>query len=318
MWEYGFVMFIFTLANIYNFCCYYKQHQRVIATLNNNDNSNSKRVLQQLQKREPQNYCCWYCWRSNSIVNVVSRFLLFSAGHAFIVEDYGGRGITHILNIRSHLNITYDGPAWITRPHNKLFIIVLFQLVYCIAMYLHISRNKSVNCITGPPMHDINKTLCLWYFGLLLQGAVALSVMKPLGADLEVGHNTLLTGLQAVFGSPILSYMRHNLPPRSPRTPQKRPPQANSLTAAWHQGPQQGPDDSKDLPREQAHRTERTLVAVADGAAVTAGIVPSVLRSRGRVHQQPQRTTSMNSSQSSSSSQDSENDFLDNVELADD
>ncbi|XP_022653361.1 HRAS-like suppressor 3 [Varroa jacobsoni] len=64
------------------------------------------------------------------------------------------------------------------------------------------------------------------------QGAVALSVMKPLGADLEVGHNTLLTGLQAVFGSPILSYMRHNLPPRSPRTPQKRPPQANSLTAA--------------------------------------------------------------------------------------
>ena len=35
------------------------------------------------------------------------------------------------------------------------------------------------------------------------------------------------TGLQAVFGSPILSYIR--LPPRSPRTPQKRP---NSLTAA--------------------------------------------------------------------------------------
>lgn len=58
------------------------------------------------------------------------------------------------------------------------------------------------------------------------QAAVALSVMKPLGKDLEIGHNTFLTGLQAVFGSPILSYIR--LPPRSPRTPQKRP---GSLTA---------------------------------------------------------------------------------------
>ncbi|XP_003742214.1 HRAS-like suppressor 3 [Galendromus occidentalis] len=37
------------------------------------------------------------------------------------------------------------------------------------------------------------------------QAAIALSVMKSLGEDLKLGHNTFLTGLQAVFGGPLIS-----------------------------------------------------------------------------------------------------------------
>ena len=39
-----------------------------------------------------------------------------------------------------------------------------------------------------------------------LQASIALSVMKSLGKDLKLGHNTFLTGLQAVFGGTLITY----------------------------------------------------------------------------------------------------------------
>uniref|UniRef100_A0A2R5L9R2 Putative phospholipase n=1 Tax=Ornithodoros turicata TaxID=34597 RepID=A0A2R5L9R2_9ACAR len=55
------------------------------------------------------------------------------------------------------------------------------------------------------------------------QATVTLSVMKPLARNLEVGHTTFLTSLQAVFGTPTSSSLTR-IAPKSPRAPQKNAP----------------------------------------------------------------------------------------------
>ncbi|XP_003742212.1 HRAS-like suppressor 3 [Galendromus occidentalis] len=55
------------------------------------------------------------------------------------------------------------------------------------------------------------------------QASIALSVMKSLNGDIKMGHNTFLTGLQAVFDSPIINY-------KSPRGPQRRSSSLQSTT----------------------------------------------------------------------------------------
>ncbi|CAN7988873.1 unnamed protein product [Ixodes hexagonus] len=68
----------------------------------------------------------------------------------------------------------------------------------------------------------------LWKFGQGWsdQADVTLSVMKPLAKNLTVGHNTFLTSLQAVFGTPTPGSLTR-IAPRSPRTPQKTPTPAS-------------------------------------------------------------------------------------------
>lgn len=61
----------------------------------------------------------------------------------------------------------------------------------------------------------------LWKFGQGWsdQANVTLSVMKPLARNLQVGHTTFLTSLQAVFGTPPSSSAPFRIAPSSPRTP---------------------------------------------------------------------------------------------------